>query len=38
VDDPKSARVLILMVPDAGQLPVDLDSGRYELSIRFIRR
>jgi len=38
VDDPKSARVLTLMVPDAGQLPTDLDSGRYELSIRFIRR
>ncbi len=38
VKDPISARVLTLMVPDAGQLPPDLDKGRYEVSIRFIRR
>ena len=38
VNDPRTGRVLTIMVPDASQLPPDLDSGRYEVSLRFVRR
>jgi hypothetical protein len=38
VNDPYSARVLTIMVPDGSQLPKDLDPEKYEVSIRFIRR
>lgn len=36
--DPRKGRVLTIMVPDGTQLPADIDSGRYEVSIRLIRR
>jgi hypothetical protein len=38
VNDPRTARVLTIMVPDATQLPVDLDGEKYDLSLRIIRR
>jgi hypothetical protein len=38
VSDPRTGRVLTLLVPDAGLLPADLDSGRYSVSIRLVRR
>jgi hypothetical protein len=37
-NDPLTGRVLTLMVPDASQLPSDIDSSNYDVSIRFIRR
>lgn len=36
--DPRLGRVLTIMVPDGRQLPADIDSGRYDVSLRFIRR
>ncbi|MCP4338277.1 MAG: hypothetical protein GY799_05180 [Desulfobulbaceae bacterium] len=36
--DPRTGRVLTIMVPDASQLPADIDSGKYDVSIRLIRR
>lgn len=36
--DPRMGRVLTIMVPDASQLPSDIDSGKYDVSIRLIRR
>jgi hypothetical protein len=36
--DPRKGRVLTIMVPDGTQLPADIDSGRYDVSIRLIRR
>lgn len=36
--DPRMGRVLTLMVPDGRQLPADIESGRYEVSLRFVRR
>jgi len=36
--DPKRGRVLTIMVPDATVLPADLDSAKYDVSIRLIRR
>ena len=36
--DPLIGRVLTIMVPDGRQLPADIDSGRYDVSLRFIRR
>ena len=37
-NDPQTGKVLTLMVPDARLLPSDLDSAKYDVSIRFIRR
>ncbi len=37
-NDPRLGRVLTIMVPDASQLPSDMDSARYDVSIRLIRR
>ncbi len=37
-NDPRTGRVLTIMVPDASQLPADMDSAKYDVSIRFIRR
>lgn len=37
-NDPQMGRVLTIMVPDASQLPSDIDSGKYDVSIRLIRR
>jgi hypothetical protein len=36
--DPKRGRVLTIMVPDARLLPADIDSARYDVSLRLIRR
>lgn len=36
--DPLKGRVLTLMVPDADLLPADLDSARYRVAIRLIRK
>lgn len=36
--DPLRGRVLTLMVADADLLPPDIDSGRYKVALRFIRR
>ncbi|MFT5698366.1 MAG: hypothetical protein ACI8ZB_001221 [Desulforhopalus sp.] len=36
--DPLRGRVLTIMVPDATQLPADIDTARYDVSIRLIRK
>jgi hypothetical protein len=36
--DPRKGRVLTIMVPDGTLLPADLDSGRYEVTLRLVRR
>ncbi len=36
--DPLKGRVLTIMVPDGSLLPSDIDSGRYNLSIRLVRK
>ena len=36
--DPLRGRVLTIMVPDAGLLPADIDTARYDVSIRLIRK
>ncbi len=38
VNDPRTGRVLTIMVPDASQLPSDMTSAKYDVSIRLIRR
>lgn len=38
VSDPKSGRVLTILVPDARLLPADIDTVKYDVSIRLIRR
>jgi hypothetical protein len=37
-NDPRSGRVLTIMVPDVSQLPSDMASAKYDVSIRLIRR
>jgi hypothetical protein len=37
-NDPVRGRVLTLMVPDVDLLPADLDSTRYRVALRFIRK
>lgn len=36
--DPLKGRVLTIMVPDANLLPADIDSAKYSVQVRFIRR
>lgn len=36
--DPVRGRVLTIMVPDATKLPADIDTARYDVSVRLIRR
>jgi len=36
--DPRSGRILTIMVPDGAVLPADLDVEKYDVSIRLIRR
>lgn len=36
--DPRKGRVLTIMVPDGALLPADIDTGRYEVTIRLVRR
>lgn len=38
VNDPIRGRVLTIMVPDASQLPSDIDTARYDVSIRLVRK
>jgi hypothetical protein len=38
VKDPHSGRVLTVMVPDASLLPADINTSKYDVSIRLIRR
>jgi hypothetical protein len=37
-NDPLNGRVLTILVPDARQLPADIDSAGYDVSLRFTRR
>jgi hypothetical protein len=37
-NDPRKGRVLTIMVPDASLLPPDIDTAKYDVSIRLIRR
>jgi hypothetical protein len=38
VNDPLKGRVLTLLVPDADSLPKDIDSDKYRVILRFIRK
>lgn len=38
VKDPLKGRVITVMVPDATTLPADLDSSRYSVQLRFVRK
>lgn len=38
VKDPVKGRVLTVMIPDGSTLPADLDSARYEVVLRLIRK
>lgn len=38
VSDPHRGRVLTIMVPDGTKLPADIDTARYDVSIRLIRK
>jgi len=38
VNDPRNGRVLTIMVPDAAQLPADIATAKYDVTIRLIRR
>jgi len=38
VNDPVTGRVLTILVPDARFLPADIDTAKYDVSIRFIRK
>ncbi|MFH0780383.1 MAG: hypothetical protein V2B20_00280 [Pseudomonadota bacterium] len=36
--DPLRGRVLTIMVPDGSMLPPDIDTARYDVTIRLVRR
>lgn len=36
--DPIKGRVLTIMIPDGSLLPPDIETARYEVSIRLIRK
>lgn len=38
VKDPLKGRVLTIMVPDAAQLPADIDRANYSVQMRFVRK
>ena len=38
VKDPLKGRVLTLLIPDADALPKDIDSEKYKVILRFIRK
>ena len=38
VTDPRIGRILTIMIPDARQLPADIDTSRYDISLRLIRK
>ena len=37
-NDPRKGRVLTILIPDADQLPSDIDQGEYNVYIRFGRK
>ena len=37
-NDPRKGRVLTIMIPDAGLLPPDIDTAKYDVTLRLIRR
>jgi hypothetical protein len=37
-NDPLTGRVLTILVPDGRQLPADIDSAGYDVSLRFTRK
>ncbi|KJR98426.1 MAG: hypothetical protein VR65_20595 [Desulfobulbaceae bacterium BRH_c16a] len=37
-NDPRKGRVLTIMVADAGLLPADIDTAKYDVTLRLIRR
>lgn len=38
VKDPLKGRVLTIMIADASTLPADLDSGKYGVQLRFVKK
>ncbi len=38
VTDPQKGRVLTVLVPDVSQLPKDIDTERYKVILRFVRK
>lgn len=38
VNDPQKGRVLTILVPDADSLPKDIDSEKYKIILRFVRK
>lgn len=36
--DPQRGRVITILVPDGRQLPADIESAGYDVSLRFIRK
>ena len=38
VNDPQKGRVLTILVPDANSLPKDIDSEKYKVILRFVRK
>jgi hypothetical protein len=38
VNDPQRGRVLTILVPDANSLPKDIDSEKYKVILRFVRK
>jgi hypothetical protein len=34
--DPVRGKVVVLMVPDGGRLPLDLETGKYQLRLRIV--
>lgn len=37
-NDPRKGRVLTIMIPDADLLPADIDTAKYDVTLRLIRR
>lgn len=38
VNDPRTAKVLTIMVPDGSMLPPDLSTEKYDVTIRLVRK
>ena len=38
VNDPQKGRVLTILVPDANSLPKNIDSEKYKVILRFVRK
>ena len=35
MSDPRSSRVMVLLIPDGHRLPKDIESGNYRVTMRF---